>query len=137
GWNWTSGLVLGMAISVASTVVMAMVLGRRGDLHATIGYIAIGWTVVEDLLTVAMLLMLPIIFAPGGAEKHSLWFALGMAGIKAVGLAVSVVVLGRWLVPWVLERTATTRTRELFTLGVLVLAIGIAVGSAGIFGMSI
>src|SRR6185503_2420146 len=66
GWNWTSGLILGMAISVASTVVMALVLGEQHDLHAPIGYIAIGWTVVEDLLTVALLLVLPIIFTPAG-----------------------------------------------------------------------
>ncbi len=66
GWSWTSGIILGMAISVASTVVMALVLAEWRDLHAPIGYIAIGWTVVEDLLTVAMLLLLPIIFAPGG-----------------------------------------------------------------------
>src|SRR5512138_2391657 len=63
GWTWVAGIILGMAISVASTVVMALVLAERHDLHARIGYIAIGWTVVEDLLTVAMLLILPIIFA--------------------------------------------------------------------------
>lgn len=137
GWDWIPGLILGMAISVASTVVMAMVLGQRGDLHASIGYIALGWTVVEDLLTVAVLLMLPILFSPAGGEQHSVTFALGVAALKAAGLVVSVVVLGRWFVPWVLERTAKTRTRELFTLAVLVLAIGIAVGSSGIFGMSI
>jgi CPA2 family monovalent cation:H+ antiporter-2 len=67
GWSWTSGLILGMGISVASTVVMALVLGERHDLHAPIGHIAIGWTVVEDLLTVALLLVLPILFGQGGA----------------------------------------------------------------------
>ncbi|HOX16465.1 MAG TPA: cation:proton antiporter, partial [Smithellaceae bacterium] len=65
GWTWISGIILGMAISVASTVVMALVLAEWHDLHAKIGHIAIGWTVVEDILTVAMLLLLPIIFAPG------------------------------------------------------------------------
>ena len=69
GWSWTSGIILGMAISVASTVVMALVLAERHDLHAPIGHIAIGWTVVEDLLTVAMLLLLPILFAPGGGGQ--------------------------------------------------------------------
>ncbi len=62
GWNWISGIILGMAISVASTVVMALVLAERRDLHTQIGYIAIGWTMVEDLLTVVMLLLLPIVF---------------------------------------------------------------------------
>jgi len=136
GWNWISGIILGMAISVASTVVMALVLAERRDLHAQIGYIAIGWTVVEDLLTVAMLLLLPIIFAPGGRAHHGVTAALGFAALKVAGLVVVVVVLGRWVIPWVLERIEKTRSRELFTLAVLVLAVGIAVGSAEIFGVS-
>jgi CPA2 family monovalent cation:H+ antiporter-2 len=137
GWNWISGIILGMAISVASTVVMALVLAERRDLHAQIGYIAIGWTVVEDLLTVALLLLLPILFAPGGGGHQSVGAALGLAALKVVGLFLVVVVLGRWVIPWVLERIEKTRSRELFTLAVLVLAVGIAVGSAKIFGVSI
>lgn len=136
GWNWTSGLILGMAISVASTVVMALVLGERRDLHATIGHIAIGWTVVEDLLTVALLLLLPILFGQGPESQQSAAAALGLAGLKVVGLVAVVVLLGRWGIPWFLERIARTRSRELFTLAVLVLAVGIAVGSAGLFGVS-
>ena len=135
GWSWTSGLILGMAISVASTVVMALVLGDWRDLHSPIGYIAIGWTVVEDILTVVMLLLLPILFGGGGADAGA-GAALAMAGLKIVGLVVTVVVLGRSVVPWALERIERTRSRELFTLAVLVLAVGIAVGAAGIFGVS-
>ena len=136
GWTWVAGIILGMAISVASTVVMALVLAERHDLHARIGYIAIGWTVVEDLLTVAMLLLLPIIFAPGGGAGQSVGGALGMAGLKVAGLVAIVVVLGRWVIPAALERIEKTRARELFTLAVLVLAVGIAVGSATLFGVS-
>ena len=136
GWSWISGIILGMAISVASTVVMALVLAERRDLHAPIGHIAIGWTVVEDLLTVAMLLLLPIIFAPGGGASQSAGAALGLAALKVVGLVAVVVVLGRWVIPWALERIEKTRSRELFTLAVLVLAVGIAVGSAKLFGVS-
>jgi CPA2 family monovalent cation:H+ antiporter-2 len=136
GWDWISGIILGMAISVASTVVMALVLAERRDLHAQIGYIAIGWTVVEDLLTVALLLLLPIIFAPGGDAHQSIGGTLGLAALKVAGLVVVVVVLGRWVIPWVLERIEKTRSRELFTLAVLVLAVGIAVGSAEVFGVS-
>ncbi|HOX26158.1 MAG TPA: cation:proton antiporter [Candidatus Krumholzibacteria bacterium] len=136
GWSWTSGLILGMAISVASTVVMALVLAERHDLHATIGHIAIGWTVVEDLLTVALLLLLPIAFGPDGGAGTSAGAALGLAALKVAGLAAAVVVLGRWVIPWALERIARTRSRELFTLAVLVLAVGVAVGSAEIFGVS-
>ncbi len=136
GWNWISGIILGMAISVASTVVMALVLAERRDLHTQIGYIAIGWTVVEDLLTVAMLLLLPIIFAPGGGTNQSAGAVLGLAALKVVGLVAVVVLLGRWVIPWALERIEKTRSRELFTLAVLVLALGIAVGSATLFGVS-
>ncbi len=133
GWSWTSGLILGMGISVASTVVMALVLAERHDLHATIGHIAIGWTVVEDLLTVALLLLLPILFGPDGRGAGA---ALGLAGVKVVALVASVVLLGKWVIPWALERIEKTRVRELFTLAVLVLALGVAVGSAQIFGVS-
>jgi len=136
GWTWISGIILGMAISVASTVVMALVLAEWHDLHAKIGHIAIGWTVVEDILTVAMLLLLPIIFAPGTGVEQSITSVFGLAAFKVVALVVAVVVLGIWIIPWALERIAKTRSRELFTLAVLVLAMGIAVGSAKIFGVS-
>jgi CPA2 family monovalent cation:H+ antiporter-2 len=137
GWTWIAGIILGMAISVASTVVMALVLAERRDLHARIGYIAIGWTVIEDLLTVAMLLLLPIIFATEGSGSQGIGTALAVAGLKVAALGAIVVVLGRWVIPTALERIEKTRSRELFTLAVLVLAVGIAVGSAAIFGVSI
>jgi CPA2 family monovalent cation:H+ antiporter-2 len=135
GWSWASGLILGMGISVASTVVMALVLGERRDLHAPIGHIAIGWTVVEDLLTVTALLLLPILFGERGTE-YGAGAALGLAAIKVVGLVAAVVVLAKWVIPWALEQIEKTRQRELFTLAVLVLAVGIAVGSAKVFGVS-
>jgi monovalent cation:H+ antiporter-2, CPA2 family len=136
GWDWISGIILGMAISVASTVVMVLVLAEWHDLHAKIGHIAIGWTVVEDLLTVAMLLLLPIIFAPDKSIAPSFGLVLGLTAIKVMGLLVIVVILGKWVIPLALERIAMTRSHELFTLAVLVLAIGIAVLSAKIFGVS-
>jgi CPA2 family monovalent cation:H+ antiporter-2 len=136
GWSWISGFILGMAISVASTVVMALVLSERHDLHSPIGHIAIGWTVVEDLLTVGLLLLLPILFGMGGGTGASAGAALGMAAGKVIGLVALVVVLGRWVIPWALDQIEKTRSRELFTLAVLVLAVGIAVGSARIFGVS-
>jgi CPA2 family monovalent cation:H+ antiporter-2 len=136
GWTWTSGLILGMAISVASTVVMVMVLGELRDMHTRIGHIAIGWTVVEDILTVALLLLLPIVFAPEQGIVQNIWAVLGLAGFKIVCLTAIVAALGKWMVPWALEHIAKTRSRELFTLSVLVLAVGIAVGAAKIFGVS-
>jgi len=136
GWSWSSGVVLGLAISVASTVIMALVLAERRDLHTPIGHIAIGWTVVEDLLTVTILLLLPMILGPPEAGGRGPAAALGLAGVKLVGLLGAVMVLGRWVVPWALGRIEATRSRELFTLAVLALALGIAVGSAWIFGVS-
>ena len=91
---------------------------------------------MEDLLTIAILLLLPIVFAPDGAASQSVGAALGIAGIKIASLMVAVVLLGRWVIPWALERIEKTRSRELFTLAVLVLALGIAVGSAELFGVS-
>ena len=136
GWSWTSGLVLGAGISVASTVVAALVLGARRDLHAPIGHLAIGRMVVEDLITVVLMVVLPLLVAPADGAAGP-WRALGVAGLKLVGLAVTVVVLGRWVIPWALERVERTRSRELFTLAVLVLATGAAVGAARAFGVSL
>ncbi len=136
GWSWTSGFILGIAISVASTVVMALVLAEWHDLHSKIGHIAIGWTVVEDILTVVLLLLLPIIFTPDKVVGQSTLAVLGLAGVKILCLVALVVVLGKWVIPRALERIAKTRSRELFTLAVLVLAVGIAVGAARIFGVS-
>lgn len=136
GWSWTSGIILGMAVSVASTVVMALVLAERHDLHSPIGHIAFGWTVVEDILTVIMMLMLPILFSPGGdIGKHPL-HVLGLTAVKITGLLAAVVLLGKWAIPWALEKIEKTRSHELFTLAVLALAMGIAVGSSKIFGVS-
>ncbi len=138
GMDWVHGIILGMAVSVASTVVMALVLNERHDLHARIGHIAIGWTVVEDILTVAMLLLLPIVFSKNGAgSTQQAAAALGIAAAKIIGLVGVVYILGRWVIPWLLDRIALTRSRELFTLAVLVLAIGIAIGSALVFGVSV
>ena len=134
GWDWTPGLILGAGISVASTVVMAHVLAEHHDLHAPIGHIAIGWTVVEDILTVVALLLLPILFSGGSTERAGA--ALGLAAVKLVLLIAVIVVFGKWVIPWALERIEKTRSRELFTLAVLVLALGVAVGSAQIFGVS-
>ncbi len=136
GWSWIAGFILGMAISVASTVVMAMVLAQRRDLHAPIGHIAIGWTVVEDLITVALLLLLPIIFGQDTGAHPGVATALAIAALKVLGLVAVIVVLGRWVIPRLLEQIEKTRSRELFTLAVLVLAVGIAVGAAKVFGVS-
>lgn len=136
GWDWAPGIVLGISISVASTVVMALVLAERHDLHAPIGHIAIGWTVVEDLLTVTALLLLPMFAGPDAVGGANIGPALGQAALKIGALVVLVVVLGKWVIPRALEQIAAVRSRELFTLSVLVVALGIAIGAAKIFGVS-
>ncbi len=136
GWGWSAGLVYGMAISVASTVVLIRVLADHNDLHTPTGHIAVGWLVVEDLFTVVVLVLLPALFGGEGPGPGGLPLALFLTVLKiGVLIAVTFVVGGR-LIPWLLDRVAHTRSRELFTLTVLVVALGIAVGSAKLFGIS-
>jgi monovalent cation:H+ antiporter-2, CPA2 family len=135
GGGWSSGLVFGLAISVASTVVLLRVLADNGDLHTPAGHLAVGWLVVEDLFTVLVLVLLPAVFAPGvGAGGPAV--AVGLALFKLVAMVALTFLIGGRLIPWLLDRVAATRSRELFTLTVLVLALGIAVGSAKLFGVS-
>ncbi|MGL4555643.1 MAG: cation:proton antiporter, partial [Gemmataceae bacterium] len=101
------------------------------DLHTPSGHVAVGWLVVEDLFTVVVLVVLPA--AMGGGAVAA---ALGMATVKIVALVALTFVLGGRLIPWVFARVAATRSRELFTVCVLVVALGIAVGSAKVFGVS-
>ena len=135
GWGWTSALVFGLTLSVASTVVLVRVLSDNRQLHTSSGHIAVGWLVVEDLLTVIMLVLLPVLV--GGNTS-----LLGIVGDVAltllkVGLLVAfAVVVGARTIPKLLDLVAATRSRELFTLTVLVLALGIAVGSTLVFGVS-
>jgi CPA2 family monovalent cation:H+ antiporter-2 len=137
GWGWTAGLVLGAAISVASTVVLTRVLTDFRDLHTPTGHIAIGWLVVEDLFTVLLLVMLPALFGPASEAGPSVFVAVALAMVKVVALGAFVLIGGGRVVPWLLDRVAATRSRELFTLTVLVLALGVAVGSALFFGVSV
>jgi CPA2 family monovalent cation:H+ antiporter-2 len=136
GWGWVAGIVFGLAISVASTVVLTRVLVDNNDLHTPTGHIAIGWLVVEDLFTVAVLVILPAVF--GGQANGIGTFVLAMVWTAVkIGVLVAVtIMLGGRLIPWLLERVAETHSRELFTLTVLVVALGIAVGSAALFGVS-
>lgn len=141
GWSWATGIVFGLAVSVASTVVLLRVLADNRDLHNPTGHIAIGWLVVEDLFTVVILVLLPAIFgapadgaAPAGAA--SITFALAITAVKIGVLVSAVFVLGGRVIPWVLNQAAATRSQELFTLTVLVIVLGVAVGSTVFFGVS-
>lgn len=136
GWGWTAGIVYGLAISVASTVVLTRVLVDNNDLHTPTGHIAIGWLVVEDLFTVVVLVLLPALFARQDAGLAELPLALGLAIVKIGILVALTFLLGGRLIPWLLTQVAVTRSRELFTLTVLVVALAIAVGSAKFFDVS-
>lgn len=135
GWDWPTAVIFGGATSVASTVVLVRVLSDSHDLHTRTGHVAVGWLVVEDLLTVVALVLLPtLLSATSGAAGVPA--ALGLAAAKIGLLVASLVVVGGRVIPWVLDRVAATRSRELFTLAVLVVALGIAVVSAKLFGVS-
>ncbi|HYE33479.1 MAG TPA: cation:proton antiporter [Methylomirabilota bacterium] len=146
GWSWAAGIVFGMAISVASTVVLTRVLSDNRDLHTPTGHSAIGWLIVEDLFTIVVLVLLPAIFGGaghnGGAHtaaaggESSLWGTLGVAMLKLGALILFTFTIGQKFIPKFLGYVARTGSRELFTLAVLVLALGIAVGAAKFFGAS-
>jgi CPA2 family monovalent cation:H+ antiporter-2 len=138
GWSWTSGLVFGLCLSVASTVVLIRVLSDNNALHTRSGHIAVGWLIVEDILMVLALVLLPALFGDGAADgmPPSPWRA-GLVTLAKVGILVLVIfTAGARVIPWVLTRVARTRSRELFTLSVLAIALGIAAGSAIGFGVS-
>lgn len=133
GWGWTAGLVFGLALSVASTVVLTRVLADANELHTPTGHVAVGWLVVEDLFTVIVLVLLPPLLGDG---EGGVAVALGLAALK-MGLLVAVALpVGSRVIPWLLHHVAAANSRELFTLTVLTTALGIAVGSAMLFGVS-
>ena len=136
GWEWTAGIVLGLALSVASTVVLMRVLADNRDLHTPTGHIAVGWLVVEDLFTVLVLVLLPALFGDREASASDLLLTIAMATLKVSLLVVFTLFVGGKLIPWLLDHIATTRSRELFTLTILVVALGIAFGSAKLFDVS-
>lgn len=136
GWTWPAGIVFGLAISVASTVVLTRVLADYGDLHTPTGHISIGWLVMEDLFTVFVLVLLPAIFGAEAVGGSGIAAAVGWASVKILALVAFTFLVGGWVIPRLLTNIAKTGSRELFTLAVLAIALGIAVGSAKLFGVS-
>ena len=134
GWSWAGAIVFGLCLSVASTVVLIRVLTDARALHTQAGHIAVGWLVVEDLFTVVVLVLMPVLVTNAGPARIAI--DLGLTLLKVAGLVLFAAVVGRRLIPVVLDRVAATGSRELFTLTVLVVALGIAVGSAAVFGVS-
>ncbi|MEA9895559.1 YbaL family putative K(+) efflux transporter [Xanthomonas campestris pv. raphani] len=145
GWPLMQGLVFGLALSVASTVVLLRALEERRLLETQRGRIAVGWLIVEDLVMVIALVLLPalanVLGGSAGAAEHagestSLLAALGWTLLKMVAFVAVMLVVGRRVIPWSLEKVAATGSRELFTLAVLGIALGVAFGSAKLFGVS-
>ena len=149
-WGWSLGpsLVLGLALSVASTVVLLRSLESQGILKSASGQIAIGWLIVEDLVTVIILLLLPAFAAalggqPTGSDSAGhgngsgqLLLALGIVVGKFVGFVLFMLLVGARLLSWLLERVAATNSRQLFTLAVVAAAMSIGFGAAELLGLS-
>lgn len=145
GWSLGAGIVFGLALSVASTVVLLRTLENRGVLEALNGRIAVGWLVIEDLVMILVLVLLPPLSgwligdANGTAERagdSNLLTTLALTLGKVSVFVVLMLVVGRRVFPWLLWQVAHTGSRELFTLCVIAAAVGIAYGSAELFGVS-
>jgi CPA2 family monovalent cation:H+ antiporter-2 len=143
GWSHVEGVVFGFSLATASTVVLLRAMEERRLLDTRRGKIAVGWLIVEDLACVVALVMIPALAgALGGAAGSA---APGAAGVlkalaitfgKVAAFVAFMLIVGRRAIPWVLERIAGTGSRELFTLAVLAIAMGVAFGSAELFGVS-
>jgi CPA2 family monovalent cation:H+ antiporter-2 len=154
GWSGGAGFVFGLALSVASTVVLLRALQERHIVETERGRIAVGWLIVEDLAMVLALVLLPPLAgllggtSPGGADAPPAFLAelgldLGPVGATLLVTAAKVaffvafmLVIGRRIVPWILHYVAHTGSRELFRLSVLAIALGVAFGAAKLFGVS-
>ncbi|WP_416763254.1 YbaL family putative K(+) efflux transporter [Roseateles sp. So40a] len=143
-WGWPAGqaLVFGLTLSCASTVVLLKALEARGTLESVNGRIAVGWLVVEDLATVLILVLLPPLATvlggnpTPGAEEAPLWRTIAETLAQMAAFVVLMLVVGRRVLPWMLWQVARTGSRELFTLMVIAVAIGIAYGAGVLFHVS-
>lgn len=148
GWEWGPGLVFGLALSVASTVVLLKALQERELVESPQGRIAVGWLIVEDLAMVLTLVLLPALAglltpsadatASGAATPDSgdIVFAVFATLGKVAAFVAVMLVIGRRFIPWMLERIVWTGSRELFRLAVLATALGVAFGAYSLFGVS-
>jgi monovalent cation:H+ antiporter-2, CPA2 family len=144
GWPLGAGLVFGLALSVASTVVLLRALEQQGKLESEDGRIAVGWLIVEDLAMVLALVLLPALAGVLGGDAgaahdagDSLWLSLGLTLGKVALFVVLMLVVGSRVFPWILQRVARTESRELFTLAAIALALGVAYGAARLFEVSV
>lgn len=135
GWGWGAAVVYGLALSVSSTVVITRSLQNRHLVDTARGHLIVGWLVVQDIVTVVVLVLLP---AMSGLEQTGMGLAgaLGLALGKVVIFIATMLLVGKRVVPWILHYVAHTGSRELFRLAVLSVALGVAFGAAELFGVS-
>ncbi|WP_180083854.1 cation:proton antiporter [Acinetobacter sp. YH12157] len=143
GWSFGSALVFGLSLSCASTVVLLKALGDRGLLDSVNGKIAVGWLLVEDLVMVLVLVLLPATAVllggqalAGSAADENIWLTLGITLLKVTGFIAFMLIVGKRLVPWIMQVVARLGSRELFTLTVVAAAVSIAFGAYKVFGVS-
>ncbi|MBP6852318.1 MAG: Kef family K(+) transporter [Rhodoferax sp.] len=142
GWGWGGGLIFGLTLSCASTVVLLKALETRGILDSMNGRIAVGWLVVEDLATVLVLVLMPPLAGvlggalQDGAGSEPLWMTIGQTLLQVTAFIALMLIVGRRVLPWLLWQVAGTGSRELFTLAVIATAIGIAYGASALFSVS-
>jgi CPA2 family monovalent cation:H+ antiporter-2 len=139
GWSYVEGLVFGFSLATASTVVLLRAMEERRLLDTRRGKIAVGWLIVEDLACVLALVLIPALAGAldgSGESAGGIWKALALTFGKVAAFVAFMLIVGRKAIPWVLERIAGTGSRELFTLAVLAIAMGVAFGSAELFGVS-
>lgn len=143
GWSFGSALIFGLSLSCASTVVLLKALGDRGLLDSVNGKIAVGWLLVEDLVMVLALVLLPATAVllggqalPGTDTSQSIWITIGITLLKVTGFIAFMLIIGKRLVPMIMQFVARLGSRELFTLTVVAAAVSIAYGSYAVFGVS-
>jgi len=141
GWNMGQGLVFGLSLSCASTVVLLKALESRGILESMNGKIAVGWLVVEDMVTVLVLVLMPALAGVLGGQGETanitaIWETIGITLLEVTGFIVIMLVIGRRVLPWLLWYVAGTGSRELFTLTVIAVAIGVAFFASSLFNVS-
>jgi CPA2 family monovalent cation:H+ antiporter-2 len=137
GWKAGAGIVFGLCLSVASTVVLLQALEQRNALDSTNGHIAMGWLIVEDLAMVLVLVVLPVLTGGTGASAPAMTTALLLIFGKIVIFGLLARFVGTRFVPWLLMQVTRAGSRELFTLAVLAISLGVAYGSAAIFDVSL
>ncbi|WP_245463383.1 MULTISPECIES: YbaL family putative K(+) efflux transporter [unclassified Mesorhizobium] len=151
GWPLGAGLVFGLALSVASTVVLLRALQEQRLIETERGRIAVGWLIVEDLAMVLALVLLPALAGVLGGQpqvddhtsllslpaSYGIWGVVGITLAKVAAFVVVMLVVGRRVIPWILHYVAHTGSRELFRLSVLAIALGVAFGAAKLFGVSL